>query len=281
MQVVKKVNNNTAVCVDGYGHELIAFGRGIGFPAVPYELTDLSKVQRTFYDVNPQYLKMIELLPGDVVELTSTIVDSARGILPYRLSPNILLTLADHISFAIERKKKGIFVRMPLTYDLEQMYPEEMKLARKALRSIWLQFKVRLPDDEASGIAMAFINARVYSDKEKGNDNDKGLDSRQILNEITHIIEKNMNQRIDVTSFNYTRYATHIQYLLERLQKGKGIDSINLGVFESIRQEYEDTAACADQVVHYLKNKHGFEVTDEEHLYLMLHINRVCTSEGL
>jgi len=281
MQVVKKVNNNTAVCIDGYGRELVAFGRGIGFPATPYELTDLSKIQRTFYDISPQYLEMIELLPSDVVELTSTLVDTARGTLPYRLSPNLLLTLADHISFAIERKKKGVFVKMPLAYDIEQIYPEEMKLARKALRSIWLQFKVRLPDDEASGIAMAFINARIYSDKEKHNGNDESMDSRHILNEITYIIEKNMNVKIDVTSFNYARYATHIQYLLERLQKGKGIDSINQAVYETMRQEYEETAACADQVVRYLKKKYGFEVTDEEHLYLMLHINRVCTSEGL
>ena len=43
MKVIKKINNNVAVCIDNDGHELIAFGKGIGFPKIPYELTDLNK----------------------------------------------------------------------------------------------------------------------------------------------------------------------------------------------------------------------------------------------
>lgn len=32
------------------------------------------------------------MLPGDVVEFTTAVVDKARGILPYALGPNLLLT---------------------------------------------------------------------------------------------------------------------------------------------------------------------------------------------
>ena len=42
MIVLKKINNNVAICRDGNQRELIAIGRGIGFPPTPYELTDLS-----------------------------------------------------------------------------------------------------------------------------------------------------------------------------------------------------------------------------------------------
>ena len=52
MQIFKKINNNVALARDAKGRELVVFGKGIGFPAMPYELTDLSAVQRTFYDVN-------------------------------------------------------------------------------------------------------------------------------------------------------------------------------------------------------------------------------------
>ena len=52
MQICKKINNNVALARDAKGRELVVFGKGIGFPAMPYELTDLSGVQRTFYDVN-------------------------------------------------------------------------------------------------------------------------------------------------------------------------------------------------------------------------------------
>lgn len=48
MKVIKKINNNVALAQDAKGREMLVFGKGIGFPAMPYELADLSVVQRTF-----------------------------------------------------------------------------------------------------------------------------------------------------------------------------------------------------------------------------------------
>lgn len=279
MQIIKNINNNVVICVDDYGRELVAFGKGLGFQAAPSELTDLSKVQRTFYNISPQYLAMLDSFPNDVLELTAAIVDMAKGELPYAISPNLVLTLCDHINFALERKRKRIYVKMPLAYDVEHNYPQEMALARKAMRMIWNRLKVRLADDESSGIALAFVNARVYEEDEQENQI-RAVD-QQILNEITKIIENEMHTSIEVSSFNYCRYATHVQYLLERLHSGKNIDSINSDLYTSIRSEYPDTAQCVDRIVQYLERRHGFKVTDEEQLYLILHVNRVCTKGEL
>ena len=84
-----------------------------------------------------------------------------------------------------------------------------------------------------------------------------------------------------MSSFNYCRYATHVQYLLEQLHSGKNIDSIDSDLYSSIRGEYPDTAQCVGKIVQHLKRQHGFVVTKEEQLYLILHVNRVCTKEEL
>ena len=55
MQVINKLNNNFAICIDGEGKELIAVGKGIGFPKTPYEVEDLNLITRTFYDIDPKY----------------------------------------------------------------------------------------------------------------------------------------------------------------------------------------------------------------------------------
>lgn len=55
MRIVRKINNSAAVAQDSRGKELIVIGKGIGFPAVPYELTDMSRIDRTFYDIDPRY----------------------------------------------------------------------------------------------------------------------------------------------------------------------------------------------------------------------------------
>lgn len=279
MQVLKKVNNNVVICRDNNGRELIAFGKGLGFHATPYTLDDLSKIERTFYDISPEYMETFQTIPVEIIEFTSAVVDLARAKLHYQLSPNLLLTLSDHIAFAIQRARKGIHVRMPLAYDLEQLYPTEIEIGRKTLEAIKKQYRVSLPKDEASGIAMAFINARIYSEDEK--EIVTARNYQKILDEITGIIESFLEVKIDTTSFNYTRYATHVQYLLDRLYSGKGIDSLNHGVYVSIREECPKTAQCVDLISRHLKKKYRLEVTEEEQLYLILHVNRVYTNEGL
>lgn len=279
MRVIKKLNNNTVLCIDGKGRQLVAVGTGIGFASIPYELTDMSKVQRTFYNISPQYLAMLESIPPDVIEFTSGIVDLARQTLSYPLSPNLLLTLADHIAFALERRKKGIYIPMPLANDLEMIYPMEMKLAKRTLHRIWSTFRVRLPENEASGICMGFVNARIY--EENNIDCQDAADEQTMIDTITHIIEQEMGLSIQRDTFNYARYISHLRYLLRRLQTGEGIETINRDIIQSTREEYKDTAACVDRIADYLKDQWFYTVSDEEKLYLMLHVNRVCSNEGL
>ena len=67
MRIVRKINNSAAVAQDSRGKELIVIGKGIGFPAVPYELTDMSRIDRTFYDIDPRYFEMISTLPQEIL----------------------------------------------------------------------------------------------------------------------------------------------------------------------------------------------------------------------
>ena len=66
MEIIKKINNNIALARDAKGREMVVFGKGIGFPATPYTLQDLSKVQRTFYDVNDKYFSLLQEVPEEI-----------------------------------------------------------------------------------------------------------------------------------------------------------------------------------------------------------------------
>ena len=44
MKAIKKINNNVAICLDSHNRELVAFGKGIGFPKMPYS------IQESFYN---------------------------------------------------------------------------------------------------------------------------------------------------------------------------------------------------------------------------------------
>lgn len=112
----KRINNNVAIGLDGRGKELIVFGKGIGFPKMPYELTDLSKVERTFYDIEPQYYGLLQELPEDIIRVASKMVLRIKNQVTENLNPNLVFILADHINFAVERARKGLDISLPFDF---------------------------------------------------------------------------------------------------------------------------------------------------------------------
>lgn len=280
MIVLKKINNNVAVCQDGDGRELIAFGKGIGFPPTPYELTDLKKVDRTFYNVSSKYIPLLNDIPVEIVQFTARQMLEIQDKLPYETSANLVLTLADHIVFAIERAGRGIYVQMPSVYEMEMSFPLEVKIGRRFVAAAKRELKVNLPKGEVQGIAMHLINARNAPTISGGG---SGIADRyeEILEQTTQMIEWELGVTVRRDTFNYARFATHLQYLLKRIFEKKHIDSSNLQMYHSVREEYPEAAACVDKISACYQRDWAAELTEEEKLYLIMHINRVCSKENI
>lgn len=278
MIVQKKINNNVAICTDGNQRELIAFGKGIGFPETPYELKDLRKIERTFYDVNEQYISLLNDIPYDLIQFTAQMILEVQDKLSYDTNANLALTLADHIAFAIERAQKGIYVRMPSIYELEISYPVEIEIAKEFVTAIKRNFHVNLPKNEVQGIAMHLINARGDSVlQEKNSYYEEHYE--EILQQTTALIEQSFNIRVQKDTFNYARFATHIQYLLKRVYEQNYIESSNVQLYEKLREEFQDISACVDRICEYYEQSWSLKLSQEEKLYLIMHVNRVCSKE--
>ncbi len=274
MKVIKKINNNVAICLDNNNHELIAFGKGIGFKQMPYELEDLGVITRTYYGINMNYLGLLNEIDESVFEVCARIVDIARNRIQSELNPNLVFTLADHVNFAIERTRKGIIVKNPLFHDVENLYTTEVNLGKEALRLIERELHIDLPDSEAIGIALHFINAA-----EDYVNSSSSYDSDQLIDHITKIVEDYYGKEINRKGFNYSRFVTHCQYLLKRSESNTIISSENKKLFRSMIQEFSETYQCVIKIKDYLMEILRWELGEEELLYLMLHINRLCSRE--
>lgn len=271
MRLVKKINTSAVMCVDDDGRQLVALGKGLGF-LEPGAEVPLSRVDRTFYDVDNRYVDAIGDISREVLDFSSQLVDAATGLLSYPLSPNLPLILADHISFAIKRAREGIQVRMPLAFDVRQQYPLEYRLGELAVDRLNRMFSVRLPKSEAAGIAMAFVNNATQASIEHAA-SDETFD--RLLERSVRAIERVAGVDIDRESFNFTRFATHMQYLFQRAAQGETIESGNAGMYGQVSQEYPEVASCVDAVSGIFRSALGHELSDEERLYLLLHINRI------
>lgn len=265
--------------MDSRGQEVVVFGKGVGFVRPPQEIP-LNKIERTFYDVNEQYLALLNDIPPDVISFTAQQIADIQSHLPYEINSNLVLTLADHLAFAMERTKRGIYVPMPSVYELETSYPLEIKIGRRIVSAMEREFGCRFSSGEVQGVAMHFINARTTPTTPQAKA-DVALEQcyEEILEQTTQIIEWEMDLRVRRDTFSYARFAIHVKYLLKRLMEKKHIDSSNLLLYDTIREEYGEVAACVDKISEYYEREHSVPLNKEEKLYLVMHINRVCAGE--
>ena len=274
MKVIKKINNNVVICLDHNNRELVAFGRGIGFPAAPYELDDLSKIDRTYYGVNSSYMGLVNEIPEEVFEVAAKIVDMAVNYIDCELSSNLVFTLADHINFAIERNQRNMNLRNPFLYDIRYFYEKEMDIGNLAVKMIRRYLKVSLPEEEAGNIALHFINAEALSEKE----NEFNV-SDTVVEEVTYLIEKELNIRIKREDFNYSRFVSHLQYQMKRKDAVSSISSDNIKLYMEMKEEFPVIYQCVLKIRDYMAGKLDWELSEEELLYLILHVNRLYARE--
>lgn len=265
--------------MDKEGKELIAYGKGIGFPKVPYELTDLNQIDRTFYDIDDKYLDLLQELPEKVLDFAAKLVDIAHNELQYELNPNLVMTLADHIHFCIQRARKKIVVQMPLICEIEQSFPKEAKIGKYAVRQMERRFGVQLNENEASGISISFANARNSAEKKADMSIQKWF--HEALEDTISIVEDTVGILIERESFNFARYSSHLMYLLKRIDSNQTLDTDNGIMYQSIREEFPEIAECIDKIEAYFEKRFDIQLSKEEKMYLMLHINRICVREGL
>ena len=270
MRIIRAINTSAAIGLDSSGHEVVVFGKGIGFPKVPYELSDLSTIDRSFYDVDPRYIDMLTSLQQPVLLASADLVEQAEINLDCELNPNLLVTLADHLQFAMERIAKGIDLTAPLAYDVQHLYPNEYELGELALDIFQDYTDTRLPDSEAVNIAMHLINAEA----EVG-DTYSAMRTLQVISEVDDIIEGELDFKLDKSSYHYSRFTMHLRYLIQRLASGKQVDNLDSRMLRTLAREYPMVYLCAHKVSDHLKDTYNWACNDEEILYLMLHINRI------
>lgn len=193
MWVIKKINNNVAMGKDSRNREVVLLGKGIG------------------YGGNTSLLSLLDEIDEEIWNLTFRIVDRGKVVLNTNLKSSFTFVLADHLNFAVERIKKGLVISNPLQYDIEHLYEKEMELAEWAISLIDKKNRIKLPHAETANIALHFAEAaEVASQMENKND------IEWVIEDVTKNVEESLGLKLDRKEFNYSRFVTHVQYLIQR-----------------------------------------------------------------
>ncbi len=273
MLVTKKINNNVALARDAAGNEVVIFGKGVGFPSTPYELDDTSRLQRIFRYIEGDVADSLANISPDIIEVSLEFVDFAAHELNCTLRPNVFITLADHLQFAIEREKGGITFSHPLEHEITLVYAREYEVATRCLAML-AERGYNLSKNEACSIALYIANAEAigntFTDDFRGT-----MQIVRVVDEIIAIVEEQLATTINRSTYSFSRFVIHIRYLARRLIDGDPIEPQNFSMYEQLAADFPEAHTCAEAIRLYLKQEYGWECSDEEVVYLMMYINRL------
>lgn len=275
MRVKKVINNNILCVVDDQGGEMIVTGRGLGFKRKTGERIDPALVEKTYrMEGKAEQRRLRELceqIPLEHLRLTQDLIESIKAQISAPLNESLLITLADHISFAIRRKEEGIEFTNPLEGAVMSYYPTEYHLGQQCLRIIQKELGVELNAAEAAFIALHIVNAELNT-------------SMSVMYDITRLIEGALEvveyfyqRSFDRESLDFNRFVVHLRYFAQRLfqasprQPDEYDREFQEMIIRSCRQHYK----CAQCIGEYIRNAYHKEVSADELIYLTIHLKRI------
>ncbi|MEK4043994.1 PRD domain-containing protein [Paenibacillus sp. FSL H8-0048] len=280
MIIEKVLNNNVLLTKNQKGKEVIVMGRGISFNKVAGDYVDPAKVDKIFLlNENEFTARLTELLndiPVAHLELASSIVTYASGVLHTELNDNLYLTLTDHIHFALERFEKGIQLKNAMLFEIKRFYRKEFGIGLDALKMIEQTTGLSLGEDEAGFIALHLVNARM-----DGTEVRSTIKMTEIVQNILNIVTYHYNVVLDETSLNYSRFLTHLQYFSMRVLKKETNNSGEEFLYNQVRLTYVKAFECVGKINEYLEKSHGQSLSKDEYVYLTIHIQRVTERNNL
>ena len=273
--IEKVINNNIISAYEKSGAEVIVMGRGIGFKKKQGEMVPADQISKIFRiksrTLAEQFKELLANMPLERVRISDEIISHAKDHLKLKLNQSIYVTLTDHINFAIERVSQGIEPQNALLWEIKRFYPQEFQLGIYALELIHDRLGILLPEDEAGFIALHFVNA------EYGTDIRDAVKFPDQMQAIVDIVERDLGILLDESSLHYERFMTHIKFLIQRIYRKELLSSEDRELSLMMQRKYPREYQCSVKVAKYIMQATGCRLSEEEIMYLSVHIRRVTT----
>lgn len=273
MKITKILNNNVAVAHDDIGREIIVMGNGLVFGRKIGDILRKDKVEKTFtisdQGVFGRFQKLMENIPMKHLMIAEQVINEARLRMGKRLHDSIYVALPDHISCAILRYQDSIILKNPLLWDIRRFYKDEFLIGLYANEIVEKETGIRFLEDEAAFIAMHFVNAQL------GDEISTAYDITYIMQEICTIVREFYAVTFEEDSLDYYRFITHLKFFAQRVKSHVHYEDDSDELLEGIKRKHPDAFECACKVSAYVAGKHSFQLSNDELLYLTVHIARI------
>lgn len=275
MRVVKVFNNNVVLAARGDGDDVVLMGRGLGFGVRPGQSVDPARAERTFVPTAGQpperIASFLDEIPAEHLTVAEEIVSLGRAELGEHIGRQVVIPLADHLSFALRRAQDGLEIAYPLRGEVLHLYPEEVAVSRRAIELVADRLAIRLPDAEAIPLALHFVNAQFEAP-----DLAKVVKLTETFGVVLAETGAFLGVPVDPDSLEASRFITHLRYLVARQERGETASDAFGSLHDTLRASHAREVDCAEHVGGILEERFGWTLGRDEVLYLALHISRLA-----
>lgn len=273
MKITRIINNNVICAVNVRRQELILLGSGIGFQKKKGDEVDEEKIEKEFFlkskNVTGKLYALLAQIPIEYMRVSDSIIKYAKETLGKELNENIYITLTDHINFAVVRYLNGLSFKNALLWEIKKFYAPEFSIALKGVDIINKEFNVELTEDEAGSIALHIVNAELGSEMEET------MKITQLIQKVLNLVRYQYKINFNENSLNYMRFVTHLKFFAYRLFSNNTIESNDEEFQDIIKAKYKNEYQCSLKIRELIKQDYQKELTEEELVYLTVHIKRV------
>ena len=274
--VLIRVLNNSAIMVQEGAERRILLGRGIGFGRKLGDPVDVGLADETFVPESGvrlgQLSQLVTEIPLEIFTVARHAVDMAESSQGIRASQGLLVALADHLHFAVERARQGTRIDFPLKWEIEQLYPVEAALGREAVAMISREMGVAIDPEESTALAMHFVNAQFAQD-----DVSRTVEMTRILSSAVEAVGESIGEHAVADQVSVARFVTHLRYLWVRLATARQIQQAPPLLRTDLQRIHPEVGTAVSRVRQPVESGEG-RLTDAEVSFLELHVARLAMS---
>lgn len=280
LKVLKILNNNSVIVndIEDQNIEVIVLGKGIAFGKKTGDYINNQDIEKKFVidkeSTSSGLLDLIKEIPLEIIIFSNKMIEYAKNKLDITIVRNIEIPLTDHINFAIERYKKGITITSDLLWEIKRLYPDVYKVSIEIVSMINKEFEIKLPKDEATFIALHFLNSELYGNM------DETINATHLIQDILNIIKYYFKREFNEESLSFCRFVTHLKFFANRVIKAQTLNEKDYFLFDFMRLKYEQIYECSLKIQQLLDTKYEYNISDEELTYLMIHIERILADNN-
>ena len=156
-----------------------------------------------------------------------------------------------------------------MLWEIKRLYPKEFALGHEAREIIARRLGVTLPEDEAGFIALHLVTAQLNSAMPEV------MHITRAMQEILHIVQYQLKLEYDEEGLSYQRFVTHLKFFSQRMLNSTVVDDDDLSLHQAVKDNYPLAWKCAEKVALHLASTYQRRLTNEETMFLALHIERV------